>query len=212
VSENILVFPAEVLDSVGYFNGFSKDVQKYTKAIFESGKMFFTSKGPAETNPNIKQLIPYIVIKKQYRYFVYRRTKECGEPKLHNLLSLGIGGHINNTDVNVTLDLLNLESNLKLENQVLTYFGGLLREVKEELNTVPDFFENLFYIRGLLYNNANLLGQVHFGLIHIAELNADIDFKTDNTIQSVGFLDIDTIKSYKNEFEDWSQLVIDNLL
>jgi predicted NUDIX family phosphoesterase len=205
VSENILVFPAEVLDSVGYFNGFSKDVQKYTKAIFESGKMFFTPKEPAEVNPQLKQLIPYILIKRGNLYYNYQRTKNCGEPRLHNLMSLGIGGHVNDTDDS---DLCNSFPNAP----ELTYYAGLSRELQEELNVPISAYKSLGEISGLLYDPTTLLGQIHFGIVHIIDLVDNVDFKTDNTIRSLGFRTVNQIKKDYSKYEKWSQLVIDNLL
>ena len=52
----------------------------------------------AERRPELKQVIPYGIVTCEERVLLVRRTKGGGEARLHDKLSIGIGGHINPVD------------------------------------------------------------------------------------------------------------------
>jgi predicted NUDIX family phosphoesterase len=58
----------------------------------------FVERGQAETNPDLKQIIPYVVVRQSQRVLIVERLTGGGERRLHGKLSLGIGGHINPID------------------------------------------------------------------------------------------------------------------
>ena len=95
----------------------------------------FVRRGDAEDDPTHKQVIPYLVLRDGERWFLMRRTRGGGDARLHDLGSIGVGGHLNPGDVDVE--------------------GGLRREWREEL--VADFvpaFEPL----GLLNDDTTPVG------------------------------------------------------
>src|SRR5690348_3989775 len=47
-----------------------------------------------ELNPEYRQPIPYILLRRGTRYLLIKRTSKQGEKRLHNKYSLGIGGHV----------------------------------------------------------------------------------------------------------------------
>ncbi|MEG1686418.1 MAG: hypothetical protein RR276_00900, partial [Angelakisella sp.] len=55
----------------------------------------FIPRPEAENDPTRKQIIPYVVLCRGSEVFATRRLNKGGEARLHGLLSLGIGGHIN---------------------------------------------------------------------------------------------------------------------
>lgn len=47
-----------------------------------------------ETDESLLQLLPYIVVYQGEEIFMYRRGKGGGELRLHDQLSIGVGGHV----------------------------------------------------------------------------------------------------------------------
>ncbi len=71
--------------------------------ILESGN--FYERNALENDYNYKQIIPYVVFRNfQDEILVLKRTQNQGEKRLHNKISIGIGGHINKGDNGITME------------------------------------------------------------------------------------------------------------
>jgi predicted NUDIX family phosphoesterase len=190
--EKVLGFPAKCMHN-SEFTGFTRDVNlvHQYKEIIRWNPMYHDRKS-AETNPFFKQIIPYCLITYRNTIYVYQRTKKGGESRLHDLYSLGVGGHINPID--------------ESDN---TYETAMKRELLEE---VGDIGEYLNTILGLLYDPSNEVGQVHFGVVHEIYCKNKPDIKSDDPSLSNGaFRDKKWILENQDKFENWSKLVIGGL-
>src|SRR3954467_1340058 len=96
--ENILVVQRALFDQLGSFQGLSFEVDRYLPALLARENNFFTARGAAETNPALKQIIPYVLLVQGGRVFHYVRGKKSGEQRLIAKGSIGIGGHMNDGD------------------------------------------------------------------------------------------------------------------
>src|ERR1035441_4575121 len=76
--ENVLVFPRSLFEQLGVFQGFSSDVDRYLPAILDpkNKNNDFLSRAEAETNPDFKQIIPYVVITDGKSILHYVRSEE----------------------------------------------------------------------------------------------------------------------------------------
>src|SRR5215216_4528766 len=96
--ENILVVRRSLLEGLGMFQGLCFDVDRYVPSLMDRKNFFFTPRAPAETNPELKQIIPYVLLVHGERIFHYVRGKKSGEQRLVAKGSVGIGGHMNDQD------------------------------------------------------------------------------------------------------------------
>lgn len=200
--EAVLVFKTELLGD-SKFQGLVKDTQELDNLvplILNLSNLSFMDRAVAENDFSHKQLIPYCmiesVIDNQRKILVYERSKKGGESRLHNLYSLGIGGHINPCD-----ETINLKD---------TYIMGLMRELKEEVSIKGGYFNRIV---GLLNDDSNNVGKVHFGVVHQILLNKEttLEFK-DDALLNPQFQDVYWIQQNVDKFENWSKLVIEGLL
>ena len=65
---------------------------------------FFVEREYAERTPSLKQVIPYSIVVRhrpgdEPEVLCLRRTTRGGEPRLHDKLSIGVGGHIDPEDL-----------------------------------------------------------------------------------------------------------------
>ena len=97
-NENVLVIRRELFDQLGSFHGLNFEPQKYLDAFLSRGNNFFLPRPEAEINPAYKQIIPYALIAFQNKVAYYVRGKKAGEQRLVAKGSIGIGGHMNETD------------------------------------------------------------------------------------------------------------------
>src|SRR6188474_14418 len=144
--ENILVVRRTLLEQLGIFQGLCFDVPRYLRALLARENNFFTPRGPAETNPALKQIIPYVLLVHDDRVFHYVRGKKAGEQRLVAKGSIGIGGHMNDMD----------ESLFAWDEQA--YRAGVEREVNEEVEIGTPFEDRIV---ALLNDDTTEVGRVH---------------------------------------------------
>jgi predicted NUDIX family phosphoesterase len=194
--ENVLVFPRSLLERLGVFQGFNVDVDHYLPAILDKQNNSFQSRALAETNPNFKQIIPYVVITDGKNILHYVRGKKAGEQRLVAKGSIGIGGHINNEDHSLFADGLQ------------AFQDAVEREVGEELSVQGAFDAKPV---GLIKDDSTEVGRVHFGIVHLLFRTPEQVKKNEQAITQVEFVSIEELKAKRGQMESWSQLCLDNL-
>jgi predicted NUDIX family phosphoesterase len=110
----------------------------------------FLNRKDAEKNPEYKQIIPYIVLQTRDMEKTALYSRQGSEKRLHDLWSVGIGGHIN------PIDRKERSASFR---QIL--MAGMERELNEELdkrplNEFPDFM-------GVISEDITDVGKVHLG-------------------------------------------------
>ena len=188
--EHILGFPAGLLDELGRFQGFSPDAERYLPAILRRLEM--RARGPAEDDSSFKQLIPYVVFRCGNLVFRYVRGRRGSEARLHEMHSIGVGGHIAAGDVSLFED---------------TYDVGMRREVEEEVELPPGEAEQR--VIGLINDDSTPVGQVHFGVVHEWRLPRPELRRREGKLLRAGFAMLAELAAERAKFESWSQFVLD---
>src|SRR5436305_13220039 len=96
--ERVLCFERKLLEELGVFQGLSLEVEKYLPVVSSSSRLVYLNRSDAEHDKRYKQLIPYVLLICDGRILRYRRGRGGQEARLHGLYSVGIGGHISDTD------------------------------------------------------------------------------------------------------------------
>jgi len=194
--ENVLVFRRSTFERLGVFQGFKTDVDRYLPVILNPQNNSFLSRALAETDPNFKQIIPYVVVTNGKSIFYYVRGKKSGERRLVAKGSIGIGGHINYEDQTFFADYMQ------------SFQDAVKREVCEELSIQGPFDAKPV---GLINDDSTEVGRVHFGIVHLLFCDPHQVKKNEQVITEVEFLPIDALKARREQMESWSQLCLDNL-
>jgi predicted NUDIX family phosphoesterase len=194
--EHILVIPRNLFDELGAFQGFCADAPRYLDAILAPGANFFLPRGPAETDPTHKQIIPYSIFRHNGRYLIYTRGGKSGEKRLVAKRSIGIGGHINPHDER--------EDSLART----TYLNGVEREIDEELKIAGTHTQKVI---GLINDDSNAVGQVHLGVVHLFELESTEVVSNEDAIQDIEFLTLDELAARVDQLETWSAICVKHL-
>jgi predicted NUDIX family phosphoesterase len=194
--EMILVVRRELFDTLGAFQGLNFDVDRYLPAFLDRANNFFTPRAPAETNPALKQIIPYVLLVHEGRVLHYVRGKKAGEQRLVAKGSIGIGGHMNDHD----------EGLFALDRDA--YNAGVQREVGEELRLGSRYTN---HIVALLNDDSSEVGSVHLGVVHIFRLESADVAKGEAMITDLQFLDRQQLHARRDAMETWSQFCVDRL-
>jgi predicted NUDIX family phosphoesterase len=143
----------------------------------------------AESDPSLKQIIPYLVLRDGDRIFLMKRTKAGGDARLHDHYTIGVGGHLNPGD-----------------NSIL---GGLAREWREELEA--DFLPEFVFL-GLLNDDTVDVGVHHLGVVYLADAAGRSVRVRETHKLSGSFQPIDVVMDVYDRMETWSQLAMDTIV
>src|SRR5213083_2683580 len=194
--ENVLVVRRNLFDQLGSFQGLNFEPGKYLDAFLSRGNNFFFPRPDAENNPAYKQIIPYALMAFENRVAYYVRGKKAGEQRLVAKGSIGIGGHMNETD----------ESLFAMDEQA--YRAGVEREVNEEIKIDTPFEDQIV---ALLNDDSTEVGRVHLGIVHIFKLKEPKVQKRKAMITGLTFLTKEELLARRETLETWSQICVDAL-
>src|SRR5262249_56256703 len=110
----------------------------------------FRPRSEVEDDPSLKQIIPYVIFRSGDAVFCYTRGKSQGETRLHRLRSIGVGGHVSESDADgrATLDAYAMATHREPDQEVEVDSDGTMRRV------------------GLINDDSTPVGQVHLGVVH----------------------------------------------
>ena len=194
--EMILVVRRSLFEQLGAFQGLRFEIDRYLPVLLDRANNFFTPRAAAETNPELKQVIPYVLLVHDDRVLHYVRGKKAGEQRLVAKGSIGIGGHMNDHD----------EGLFALDREA--YDVAVRREVGEELRISTRFTNHPV---ALLNDDSNEVGQVHLGVVHIFLLETPDVQKGEAMITDLQFLNRDELRARRDAMETWSQICLDHL-
>ena len=156
----------------------------------------------AEDDFSVIQLVSVFVIRHRDRYLTYKRTKRLPESRLHGVYSLGFGGHLNPNDLAPLLNIFDPAVGIAF----------LERELREELK-----FESLgptaISYRGLIYDDSREVSKQHLGLAYQVVADSDhFEIGERGFLIDAKYETLDQIQRRRNDFENWSLLLIDEEL
>jgi len=185
--EQVLVVPREsIVTGEGWLGVRCDGVDAALEAVAREGR--FVLRSTAEEDPRLKQVIPYLILRDGDRWFLMRRTKAGGDARLHDLWSIGVGGHLNPGDGDVP--------------------GGLRREWAEEL--VADFVPE-FTAVGLLNDDSTPVGAVHLGIVYVADAAGRAVSIRETEKLAGAFAATEEVAAVRDAMETWSRLAFDVL-
>jgi predicted NUDIX family phosphoesterase len=201
--EKVLVFERSLLERIGGFQGTTTETERYLEQILARENNHFHERFRAEDDPSLKQIIPYVLFRHEDRVFSYVRGKQAGETRLVGNRSVGIGGHINPEDE------ATLFGDARQTSDRQTYLEAVRREIAEEVVVEQDIEPRIV---ALINDDSNPVGQVHFGVVHLCELDGPGVRKREQQITEAGFVPIAELAGpRREELETWSALAIDLL-
>jgi predicted NUDIX family phosphoesterase len=195
MDERVLVVPATLLDELGRFQGFCRDVDRYLPVLIDKKNISFRPRSQMEDDPSFKQIIPYCVLRHADSVFRYTRGKKMGEKRLHALESIGVGGHISATDDRPLIG-----------GAETTYAEAMHRELGEEVIIDSSYREACV---GLINDDRTPVGRVHLGVVHLFDLDSPHVRRREAALTQAGFVRIADLQSNPERLETWSQICME---
>ena len=188
--ENVLVVPTASLGDIVETNGLITDREQQVLDLI-AAEGFFLERPVAEESPEYRQIIPYVAVVRGDEVFATRRLNKGGESRLHGLISLGVGGHINEIDDKNGDWLMNC----------------LRREIEEEV-ALEDF--GTLTLRGLINDSGNAVGSVHLGFFFTLTTTGNVSVRETEKLEG-GFEPIASLPEQTERMETWSQIIVPEL-
>ncbi|MBI2578378.1 MAG: NUDIX domain-containing protein [Candidatus Aenigmarchaeota archaeon] len=183
MQEKIMVVPRKFLlkkDFQGFipYEGNEKLLEEIKRHAF------FKNRDEVEEDPSLKQIIPYIIFIHGTRVFMMQRLKNSGEARLHNLYSIGVGGHIREED-----------------GKISEIIGKALeREFFEEVRYRGRFSPKPL---GFINDDSNDVGKVHFGVCYVVKGSSKIAVREKDILEGK-LVPLEGLK--KHNLENWSRI------
>lgn len=202
--ESVLVAPKSALEEKIY-GEFVPFEESQFNSLFNN-YCEFVDRSNAEINHSIKQFVTFALVFSEGRILTYRRGKfTTTSDKLKGQLTVGFGGHVNDTDFN------------------LFHYGGealkanAARELREELfldDIYDDFYSTVKRTRILGYVNVDgdFDAEHHIAvLVAFNHASAELPKKGELSINQLSWLDLNEPIARIDQFDYWSKIILDNL-
>jgi predicted NUDIX family phosphoesterase len=188
-NERILVIPSQVivpklksahsLESTIPYEDLMALIRKHHQLV---------DRAPAEIDNSLKQIIPYAIIRFDDQVYLVKRSKRQAEARLHDLYSIGLGGHISES-LDDTSDVIR---------------AALARELEEEMDiTGPSQTK---YV-GIINDDTTDVGKVHLGILHEVLLEGNYCRIREKENMTGNWCAIPSLANYYDAMESWSQIV-----
>jgi predicted NUDIX family phosphoesterase len=186
----------------GFING-SNDV---LKKIVQKGQ--FRKRQELEEDPSFKQIIPYAIISnkeidcngncEKQSFYLFKRTSNQTEKRLHNQLTLGVGGHMNPGKL--------------VESEEQYVINELKRELFEEVNLLNECSIDSIEFIGFINDDTISVGKVHIGLLYNINLS-DKDVRIRETDKMTAeWIEKQNLPAYYERLETWTKIIVDNYI
>ena len=200
-----MLFPESTPHGLVLFDG-ARPAEAVHACVESQG--FFVEREYAERTPSLKQVIPYSIVVRhstgdEPEVLCLRRTTRGGEPRLHDKLSIGVGGHIDPEDLP--------DGSNGPKGRAALIAAATQREVFEEELVVDGPFE----VRavGLLNDDSNPVGAVHVGFVQVITVEGSVRVREVDQLEG-SFRASSSLQRMLAEganFETWSSLLLPDL-
>ena len=204
-SERVLVFRSKILDDLGVrFQGIKTSWKQLTSRLIQDKYCFYVERYEAEQNPNLKQVLTYVIVSQESKVLSFvRGTFTHAAKYLRGSRCIGFGGHVAENDRNIfNLTDYGIKSNA-------------VRELTEELelpNSISKNLTNKLELIGVLNDDSNDVGRKHFAFLFRLNLNSDESWPSpkrgERAVAQLGWIDVTSGMPPLHEFEYWSQLCL----
>jgi len=189
--ENVLTVKRELIKDYIPLKGITtENCERMVDIILSNHE--FIPRPDAEKDPSRKQVIPYVAVCRGEEVFVMRRLNKGGEARLHGLLSIGVGGHINDAQDGDGADVLK---------------RGMKRELAEEVRIERP---GALTPRGIINDDTAEVGSVHLGLFYTLEVEGEVSVIETEKLEGF-WAKRSELPAMRGRMETWSQFVTEAL-
>ena len=196
--KKVLVVPEHLWRDLGGFRGFvTGDPEPWLHCLLETGRARFLPRALAEEDPTHHQLIPYLVLKYENLVFRYTRGGGSGEARLRARSSIGVGGHVEESDAPCEACHTAIMPRVAFER-------AIRRELAEEVTLEQPAAAPVCV--GFLFDDSTPVGRVHLGIVYLVELATPQARAREDHLIDAQLVPLTQLQHEWATLETWSQL------
>jgi predicted NUDIX family phosphoesterase len=195
MEELVFAFPTDELWKLITYKekGLIKGNSEVLKSIVQNGQ--FLRRSELEQDPSFKQIIPYAIITNNDSFYLFRRTSEQTEKRLHNKFSLGVGGHMN--------------PDVSMSSKEQYLIDELTRELYEEVKLLNGcLIEDIEFI-GFINDDTIPVGRAHIGLLYNIHVSNKEVYINETDKMTAEWVDKSDLAEFYEGMETWSKIAFD---
>ena len=166
-------------------------------SAFHTAGLWIGPRDSLEKMPSFRQIIPYIVLCVGDQFVRYTRTPAGGEDRLHGRMSIGLGGHIDLSDIVSRDDYVDLTK---------TFQKAAQRELDEEIGDIDCISREWI---GILVDNETEVGRVHIGIVGVWSLRTAPVGTSEDTIGGISLCSAEELNHSRDRLEKWSAMLLE---
>lgn len=196
----ILAAETEKLPESLSTSGFVPMPTEDTLAALEGAGLWFGPRAPLEENESFRQIIPYLLIRVDGKLVGYTRAPSGGESRLHGMVSVGLGGHVDIPDAQTRSD--------ERFDLLATLNFASFRELQEELGAVGQITKSEWV--GMLADNDTPVGRVHLGVIGLWDVETIPDEQAEDAVADIRLFTYEELEALDGEdrLEPWTRILL----
>jgi predicted NUDIX family phosphoesterase len=176
--------------------GLIREKREVLKRIVQQG--LFRKRAELEEDPSFKQIIPYGVITCGDWFYLFKRSSGQREKRLHNLFTLGAGGHMNPV--------------VSEEPDEQYLIDELKRELSEEVRLLNGCrIEDIEFI-GFINDDTIPVGRFHTGLLYNIRVSNKEVFINETEKMTAEWVEKSNLAEFYQGMETWSRIVFDSYI
>jgi predicted NUDIX family phosphoesterase len=212
MEELVFAFPTDEFWKLMTYKkkGLIKGNSEVLKRIVQNG--LFLRRSELEEDPSFKQIIPYAIIsnkepeprawrdklrgvRQSQSFYLFKRTSNQTEKRLHNKFSLGVGGHMNPHD--------------SMEPKEQYLIDELKRELYEEVKLLNGcLIEDIEFI-GFINDDTISVGRVHIGLLYNIHVSNKDVYINETDKMTADWIDKPNLAEFYEGMETWTKITFD---
>ena len=205
MEELVFAFPTDELWKLLNYKkkGLIRENSEILNRIVQNG--LFLRRSELEENPSFKQIIPYAIIsnkepersgvRQSQSFYLFKRTSNQTEKRLHNKFSLGVGGHMN--------------PNNSMESKEQYLVDELKRELYEEVKLLNGcLIEEIEFI-GFINDDTISVGSVHIGLLYNIHVSNKEVYINETDKMTADWIDKSNLAEFYEGMETWTKITFD---
>ncbi|HEY5962269.1 MAG TPA: hypothetical protein VIV60_37190 [Polyangiaceae bacterium] len=198
--ETLLCLNARHVDELQLAEGFTPINVNTFDQLFRPDQLWLGPRPWLEQDEGYRQLVSYVVFRHGKDVLVYRRTPKGGESRLHGLLSVGVGGHVNLSDV------VSIDGHVDI---VPTLERACQRELAEEIECGKVLSLETI---GVIKESVNAVSRVHLGVVAECRLEDKHLRLLDPGLVDATFMSPSELEAHSSGMETWSAVLVAHLV
>jgi predicted NUDIX family phosphoesterase len=155
-----------------------------------------------EKDDDFRQLLPISIFTHKGKVWAYERTSKSNESRLHNKISVAIGGHFDLSDLIVKDSVIDFKQSLSCT---------MARELEEEVSLTSSIISSVELENKVCADDTEV-DRVHIAVVYMHELDGEGLCSSEDKLKTLGFIEPAELLKGGYNLEAWARIICEILV